>query len=89
MKCGKKEYHMRVERNLKKFMALAGFAAGLSVVYQKFLHPAVPVGYTSLLAALLFIGGMIMLLLGLIGEYIGRIYISINQSPQYVIREIV
>ena len=31
MKCGKKEYHMRVERNLKKFMALAGFAAGLSV----------------------------------------------------------
>ena len=31
MKCGKKDYHMRVERNFKKFMALAGFAAGLSV----------------------------------------------------------
>jgi undecaprenyl-phosphate 4-deoxy-4-formamido-L-arabinose transferase len=45
------------------------------------------VGYTSLLASLLFIGGMIMLLLGLIGEYVGRIYISINQSPQYVVRE--
>ena len=51
------------------------------------MFPEVPVGYTSLLASLLFIGGMIMLLLGLIGEYVGRIYISINQSPQYVVRE--
>ena len=41
------------------------------------------------MAVLLFIGGTIMLMLGLIGEYIGRIYISINNSPQYVIREII
>lgn len=67
--------------------ALVGFVAGLYVVYQKFLNPEIPVGYTSMLATLLFVGGMIMLLLGLIGEYVGRIYISINQSPQYVVRE--
>ena len=41
------------------------------------------------MAALLFIGGMIMLILGMIGEYVGRIYICINNSPQYVIRETV
>ena len=69
------------------FCALVGFLAGLYVVYQKFLNPEIPVGYTSMLATLLFVGGMIMLLLGLIGEYVGRIYISINQSPQYVVRE--
>ena len=67
--------------------ALVGFVTGLYVVYQKFLNPEIPVGYTSMLATLLFVGGMIMLLLGLIGEYVGRIYISINQSPQYVVRE--
>lgn len=67
--------------------ALVGFVAGLYVVYQKFLNPEIPVGYTSMLATLLFVGGMIMFLLGLIGEYVGRIYISINQSPQYVVRE--
>ena len=39
------------------------------------------------MAAVVFFGGMIMLMLGLIGEYIGRIYISLNNSPQYVIRE--
>ena len=44
-------------------------------------------GYTSLMAALSFFCGMIMLLLGFVGEYIGRIYISINNSPQYVIKE--
>lgn len=40
-----------------------------------------------MMAVLLFIGGMIMLMLGMIGEYVGRIYISINNSPQYVIRQ--
>ena len=67
--------------------ALLGFGSGLFVVYKKLMFPEVPVGYTSMLATLLFVGGMIMLLLGLIGEYVGRIYISINQSPQYVVRE--
>ena len=33
-------------------------------------------------------GGMLMLMMGLIGEYMGRMYISMNNSPQYVIREI-
>ena len=36
---------------------------------------------------MLFVGGLIMLMLGMIGEYIGRIYISLNNAPQYVIRD--
>ena len=44
-------------------------------------------GFSSLMSALVFFGGIIMLMLGLIGEYIGRVYISLNNSPQYVIRE--
>ena len=39
------------------------------------------------MAVILFVGGMIMLMLGMIGEYVGRIYISINNSPQYVIKQ--
>ena len=42
---------------------------------------------SSLMAVNLFIGGMIMIMLGICGEYIGRIYISLNSSPQYVIRD--
>ena len=46
-------------------------------------------GYSSLLVSVLFVGGVIMILLGMVGEYVGRIYLCINNAPQYVIREIV
>ena len=60
----------------------------LYTVIHKLLNPNVAIGYSSLMAMLLFIGGMVMFMLGLIGEYIGRIYISLNNSPQFVVREI-
>ncbi len=69
--------------------ALIGFIFGVYTIMHKLVNPATPAGWSSTMAALLFIGGMIMLILGLIGEYIGRIYICINASPQYVIRETV
>ncbi len=66
--------------------AMLGFIFGSWIVVKKlFLNPGTPVGYSSLMSVLLFVGGMIMLILGLIGEYLGRIYISINKSPQYVV----
>ena len=66
---------------------MVGFLYGIYTIVKRFLNPAVPMGFSSLMSALVFFGGMIMLMLGLIGEYIGRIYISLNNSPQYVIRE--
>jgi undecaprenyl-phosphate 4-deoxy-4-formamido-L-arabinose transferase len=51
--------------------------------------PNTPVGWASTISAILFIGGMILLVLGIIGEYIGRMYICLNSAPQYVIREVV
>ena len=65
----------------------AGFLYGIYTIVKKFVNPVVPLGFSSLMPAVVFIGGMLMIMLGLIGEYIGRIYISINNSPQYVIRE--
>lgn len=69
------------------FCAVIGLIAGIYIIVQKLIFPDILLGYTSMMSALLFIGGMIMLVLGLIGEYIGRIYICINQSPQYVVRD--
>ena len=67
--------------------AFAGFVYGLVMVARKLLGYTTVLGYSSLITVILFIGGIIMVLLGIIGEYIGRIYISINNAPQYVIRE--
>lgn len=66
--------------------ACIGFIYGLYVIIRRLIMPGMVAGYSSLMAALLFIGGMIMLLLGLMGEYIGRIYICLNNAPQFAIR---
>lgn len=78
---------LRIATATGVFFAMAGFIYGVYTIIKKFVNPAVPMGFSSLMAAVVFIGGMLMIMLGLIGEYIGRIYISINKSPQYVIRE--
>jgi len=79
---------LRIATILGLICSLFGFIYGAWIVIEKlFTNSATPMGYSSMMAATLFIGGMIMLMLGLIGEYIGRIYISINNAPQYVIRE--
>ena len=66
--------------------SILGFSMTLWVVVNKLVNPGVPLGYSSVMAAVFFIGGMIMMMLGVIGEYIGRTYICINKSPQFVIR---
>ena len=80
---------LRVATAIGAFCAGAGFIYGVYTIIKKFINPTVPMGWSSTMAALVFIGGMLMLMLGLIGEYVGRIYISINNAPQYVVREVV
>lgn len=46
-------------------------------------------GWTSIIAVILIMSGIILAVLGMIGEYLGRIYLCINQTPQFVIRDIV
>lgn len=66
--------------------AAIGLVWAIVIVVRKLLLPAVAIGYSSTMAVLLVVGGMIMVMLGLVGEYIGRIYISMNNIPQYVVR---
>lgn len=69
--------------------ALFGFAYGIYTIIKKFINPDVPMGFSSTMAAIMFIGGMLMIMLGLIGEYIGRMYICMNSAPQFVVRDLV
>lgn len=71
------------------FTATVGILYGIYLVIRKLCVPGVAIGYTSLMSVILFIGGMLMLMIGIMGEYIGRIYILLSNMPQYNIREIV
>ena len=69
--------------------AALGCFYALFIVIRRIVLPNISAGYSSIMAMILLIGGVLMLLLGVIGEYVGRIYISLNNSPQYVVRDLV
>ena len=77
-----------VEKNMA-LLAVLFIVNGVFIIVRRLFDATPILGWSSMMAAMLFIGGMIMLMMGMLGEYIGRIYICINNSPQYVIREII
>ena len=78
---------LRIATATGTIFAILGFIYGIYTIIKKFVLPDVPVGFSALMSSVIFIGGMLMLMLGMIGEYLGRLYISQNNNPQYVIRE--
>ena len=82
-------FPLRLSSFLGVIFSITGFIFGIVLFIRKLLFPNILVGYTSLITIILFIGGLIMIMLGLIGEYIGRIYLTISNQPQFEIREII
>lgn len=70
-------------------VAVLGFFLGFSIILHKLINPAIAAGYTSTMAVLLTLGGLILVALGFIGEYVGRTYMTISNLKQYRVRDIV
>lgn len=80
---------LRIASMAGLIFAIAGFVWGVSIIVRKLVfHSIMVMGYSSLAAIMLFSSGLMMLMLGMLGEYIGRIYISINSLPQYTIKDV-
>lgn len=80
---------LRIATVLGLFMAAAG-AAGLGVVVYWWLTDQGPeAGWGMLMAAFLLFSGVQLVMLGVIGEYLGRMFLTINQRPQAIVRETV
>lgn len=69
--------------------ALAGFIYAVIIIIRYFTIHMAPLGWSSTTALLLILGGIILLVLGLVGEYVGRIFMCVNASPQYVERKVI
>ena len=80
---------LRISAGIGVLFALAGFAAGIIVFVRKLVHPDMAVGWPSLMCAMFVLFGIVLLMLGVIGEYIGKMIITQSNSPQFVIRETV
>lgn len=80
---------LRVASVLGPVTALIGFIAAIATVVHKLIDPTTTVGWASTLSIMLIFFGFTLLVLGIIGEYIGEIVLSINSTPQYIIRDMV
>lgn len=80
---------LRIATMIGAVSALAGFLYALYTIVRRFLlgPDELVIGFAALISAVMVLGGLILLMLGLVGEYIGRMYITMNNSPQYVIKE--
>jgi glycosyltransferase involved in cell wall biosynthesis len=79
---------LRIATLLGLVMA-AGGLVGLAVVfYLRFINHGPSYGWGSLMGALLVFSGTQLVMLGLIGEYIGRMFLTVNRRPQSVVRSV-
>ncbi len=80
---------LRISTMVGLFSAFMGVIYMIYTIIRKIQDSGAPMGFPTLICVVLFIGGMLMVMLGLVGEYVGRTYMSVNETPQYVIREVV
>ncbi len=79
---------LRLATMLGFSMAAFGFIYTVAVVWEHFTH-GTPLGWSSLMASLTTFSGTQLLVLGVAGEYIGRIYLTANKRPQFVVKDVV
>lgn len=68
-------------------ISVIGFAYGIVIIANKVFGLGVSAGYSSIMSVNLFMFGILFCFMGLIGEYVGRIYISLNKAPQFVVKD--
>lgn len=68
-------------------VSFIGFIVGASVILRKIFNPSMVVaGYTSMIAVMCILGGFNLAVVGMVGEYVGRIYMCSNSQPQFVVK---
>lgn len=78
---------IRVITGVGMLVAFSAFGYALRVLYKKLVSHEAILGWASTLTAILFLGGLQLVMLGLIGEYIGRIYEEVKQRPYYIVAD--
>lgn len=79
---------LRFSAVIGTLIACGGFLYGLYIVLKRLICGEPVEGWSSMMTAILLLGGIILVMLGLLGEYIGRMNINLNNTPQYIIRNV-
>ncbi|MDD3297191.1 MAG: glycosyltransferase family 2 protein [Candidatus Omnitrophica bacterium] len=79
---------LRVSALLGLFFSCLGVLFSIYIIIEKTFHPEIPLGWPSLIIAVMTFSGVQLLILGVLGEYLGSLFLSNNGTPQFIIREI-
>ena len=79
---------LRVATVMGYFFSVVGVIGIITVLVRKIIRPVTAIGWPSMMVSIFFFSGLILMFMGLIGEYIGRIFLGICNNPQYVVRQI-
>lgn len=69
-------------------ISLIGIIGTVVLLIRKILHPAIVLGWTSVIVAIFFFSGILLFTIGMVGEYVGRMFLSLGNYPQYVVRDV-
>ena len=78
---------MRIWTYLGLAIAIISFLYSSFIIVNKLLFGISVPGYASLIVAVLFLGGIQLVSIGILGEYIGRIYMEVKSRPRYIVRK--
>ena len=79
---------LKYAQRIGLFFSLIGMIGALFVVIKKLMNPAMVVGGASMMVGLFFFSGMILFFLGIIGEYIGKLFLNVSNFPQFVVKDV-
>jgi polyisoprenyl-phosphate glycosyltransferase len=80
---------LRIMTIVGLLIVLTGTGLIIEYLYEHFILKDIVEGWTTIVVLIIFFGGLTTMLLGLIGEYIARIYLTLNNKPQYLIKKII
>lgn len=80
---------LRISSALGMLSALSGFIAAAVIVIKKLISPNIPVGWASIICIMVTFFGLVLMALGIMGEYLGKMLLTLNHTPQYIVRETV
>ncbi len=70
-------------------MSAVSFVLGIYMLIRQFVWGVAVPGYTSIVVSMFFLGGIVLIVLWVMGQYIGRIHTEVKQRPLYVIRDMI
>ena len=79
---------LQVSKRMGVFISICGLLGLIWLLFRKIVSKTKILGWTSTMMTIIFFSGIILLTLGLVGEYVGRMFLTMGNYPQYVVRDI-